>query len=1178
MSGFRIKKAFLLIGAFLSISSICFGQKQEIRFEKFPEELAIAKGIGAYEIFQDSKGYIWIGSFIGLIRYDGYEEKRFVHEPTDSLSISDSKISEILEDPKGYLWILTQNGLNRFDPKTEHFERIYHESKAESAYGKNYCLPLVIRDNYLWLWTERGVCKYDLEKEAFDHVHHTPNNQGKAVIDTIDYSFVAQNKDLYLTKEDGFYVYNTDNEDFDFKALQFKRRTKEGKLEGFYYFMENPDGQIWIGTDEALQLYHPKTKKLAIVNKRPEYHEPIRSQGHGLYLKDKNGLDWVGTANGLYVFNHQNESVINLKHDRNDLTSINNNVINTGLEDSDGNIWIATQGGVNIYNPNRKKFNSIPTDIESTPLFIREMFEIESGKLLLWENGQLNEIKYRAGKRNPFPYTPTDNLAQWNTGIVCYYQDTKGKIWMGMNGGDVFIYDPKTYFYEHLPLPNPTLQSQAKGHMIGDLMEDAYNNIWISTWGGGLFRYQPKTKVIKRFAHNPDNPNGLISNHVRILYVDQSDDLWVSTRAGLEKFDYDTETFTHYVHELDNPNSISENTAFSIYESPEGDFWVGTYGGGLNKMDREKGTFEHYTIKDGLSDNNVVAIYPTKDGSLWLHTLKGLNKFNLKTKEIQNFNDSDGLINKGHSAFAHFQSPYSGEVFIEGEKGIDYYHPDSIKLNPIPPKIIISNLKLNNETVKIAQTAAEKNSKTEFFLGSHISHTQQLSIPPNKKVITFGFTAIHFESPENNEYAYQLVGFDKGWQKVGTKREATYTNLDPGRYTFKVKAANADGIWNETPAEITLIILPPWWLTWWAKLGYALTGIGALLWFVWLNRQKVKKKEAELAKERAYSQKLAKINRANQRFVPQDVLKILGKKSIEELKLGDQVQTKMTILFSDIRAYTSLSETMSPADNFKFINGYLGRVGPIIEKHGGFISQYFGDGLMALFLDNAENATHAAIEIQKTLQQYNRHRNTKRRSAIQTGIGLNTGQLMLGIIGDKNRYESTVIADAVNTASRMEGLTKIFGAAIILSEKTLIDLIKMEDNKQTSSSQKSKFSQLTIGDIAKMSPPSNPPFFAYRYLGKVKVKGREKALKIYDLYEGEIPTIRQLKAKTRPVFEKGIQLYFNKKFGKAADCFKEVLRDYPKDKAAQYYLDKSVNFIVHGVTENWSGVEEMVMK
>jgi class 3 adenylate cyclase len=229
-------------------------------------------------------------------------------------------------------------------------------------------------------------------------------------------------------------------------------------------------------------------------------------------------------------------------------------------------------------------------------------------------------------------------------------------------------------------------------------------------------------------------------------------------------------------------------------------------------------------------------------------------------------------------------------------------------------------------------------------------------------------------------------------------------------------------------------------------------------------------------------------------------------------------------------------------------------MGPIIQAHGGFICQYFGDGIMALFKDNHDQAVKAAIEMQQALQSYNRKRFAHNRGPIDIGIGLNTGQLMLGVIGDEQRYDTSVISDAVNTASRMEGLTKIFGCKVIVSEKTLQELQFTEDERSD-----------TMGGN-------------YRFLGKVKVKGKDQVLKIYDFYDADTEEVRELKTNTKSLFEKALQLYYNREFGKAADVLKVIAEKFPGDVAANYYMDKCIKYIIDGVDKSWSGVEMMVSK
>jgi signal transduction histidine kinase/class 3 adenylate cyclase len=286
------------------------------------------------------------------------------------------------------------------------------------------------------------------------------------------------------------------------------------------------------------------------------------------------------------------------------------------------------------------------------------------------------------------------------------------------------------------------------------------------------------------------------------------------------------------------------------------------------------------------------------------------------------------------------------------------------------------------------------------------------------------------------------------------------------------------------------------------------------------------------------------INTAYGRFVPQEFLRSLGRESILDVKLGDQVHGEMTILFSDIRGYSALSESMSPEDNFNFLNGYLRRVGPLISKHNGFVNQYYGDGIMALYLGKASDAVSAAIDMHKEVAEYNRYRQKKGRPLINIGVGLHTGSLMLGIIGDEQRLNAGVVSDAVNTASRMEGLTKFYGAAIVISEDTLAGL-------------------------------ENPQAFNQRFLGKVQVKGKKNPVAVFEVTDGDREEIFELKKQTKREFEEGLKFYFAKEFTEAAVYFKKVLKVNPVDKTAQRYLERSAHFMVQGVPENWEGVEAM---
>ena len=282
-------------------------------------------------------------------------------------------------------------------------------------------------------------------------------------------------------------------------------------------------------------------------------------------------------------------------------------------------------------------------------------------------------------------------------------------------------------------------------------------------------------------------------------------------------------------------------------------------------------------------------------------------------------------------------------------------------------------------------------------------------------------------------------------------------------------------------------------------------------------------------------------------FVPNEFLHSLNRNRITEVLLGDHTEKEVTVLFLDIRGYTALSETMTPEENFRFVNAFHGRMGPVIQKHKGFVNQYLGDAIMAIFPTNPETALQAAIDMQKQLVKYNEERSLRGRQLIKMGIGLHTGQLIMGIIGDKNRLDAATIADTVYTASRIEGLTKYYGASILLTEDSLE---KME----------------------------NKADFHLRYLGQVLVKGKKNPIGIYECFDGDAPTLFTHKHNTTTEFKTGLNYYFNRDFPEASGSFSKVLKSNPEDKVAELFLNKAGRYIHEGVADDWEGVEEMTFK
>ncbi|MGD9042679.1 MAG: response regulator [Desulfobacterales bacterium] len=304
-----------------------------------------------------------------------------------------------------------------------------------------------------------------------------------------------------------------------------------------------------------------------------------------------------------------------------------------------------------------------------------------------------------------------------------------------------------------------------------------------------------------------------------------------------------------------------------------------------------------------------------------------------------------------------------------------------------------------------------------------------------------------------------------------------------------------------------------------------------------LLEERVKKRTAQLQE----------LNIAYQRFVPREFLNLLAKESILDVILGDQTAQQMTVMFSDIRGWTTLSEDMTAQESFNFINAFLNRVSPVINAHRGFIDNFQGDGMMALFPEAADDAVRAAIAMHAAVSEYNTDRKQKGFQPIGIGVGLHIGDLMLGIIGHEQRMQGTVVADAVNLASRLEGLTRVYGSSISISEPTLSQL-------------------------------KDPDRYKHRFVDKVQVKGKKDPVSVHEVFDGDPPAVIELKEQTKDDFEEGLCLYYDRKFSEASVKFNQVLEKHPDDRAARIYLKRSANYMVNGVPDDWTGVEILTQK
>lgn len=1152
---------------------ICFDPNTE-KFTNYyrGREKTSAHQFDSFELLkEDAKGRIWVRAFdferdSSRLEYLNPKSGTFTTVPVVVANNLNPDLfgSAIAEDIHGNIWLGDlQKGLFKYEEEKDTVAAYFPFILDTLEGGKTPTIKHLMIDNQqrMWVATTNGLHQIQLttgEGKAFSQSVGHSTFLSK---DTVAYTYQDQQDQIWVSSSKrGLYLFQENTKTFSKYTLGIEPLSITIDQKGLYGIIPiaERDNGIWFivshRTTPYYLFYHRQQNRFTIYDATFNNSDNQTNDRRVSYLVGEDNLLWIG--NSHRGFNRQNptlQRIDHFQHDPSTANSLSHNTILHLFEDSNGTIWIATWSGLSKFIPSTQSFERYELEGEGNKFFTQIM---EDSKQRLWVGSAQGLLFYDSENNRFVPYLE-DFITNTNSAsnVSPRAEDQNGHLWLTCWGRGIAVFDPDTKKLVR-EYTNENSDLSLEFTFPWQNISDSKGRVWAAT-SKALLKFDIETDTFISYLPNPDDPTALSNDEIQFVMEDTKGRIWIGTdEGGLNLYLDSIDGFRHW----QLPHSFSSIS--KGLEDSKGNLWFGTYsGGGLHKFDPEKEEFSIYGEAEGLLSNNIQEIVEDDLGYLWLPSERGLSRFDPLSESFQHFYETDGFQPDLYGWFLpNTLKTSTGEIWMGRTKGVHRFHPKEL-INPSssPPKVWITELQIGDRTYSQADGD---------LLEHHISVTESIQLNHAQNNLTLHFEALHYARSADNQYSYILENSDDKWSDPATNRSVRYTNLSPGTYTFKVKASNADGVWTEEEKTLQILIDPPWWQTWWAYALYVLVAYALIYWYIQRLRKKLDKERALNLQLTTTNQRLADLNIANSRFVPNDFLQLLDKQSILDLQLGDQIAAKMTILFADIRDYTGLSEQMTPEENFKFINAYLGRVGPIIKKHGGFISQYFGDGVMALFKDHHQGAVHASIEIQQTINRYNQTRLEKNKSPFRVGIGLNTGGLMLGVIGDKSRYDTSVISDAVNTASRMEGLTKIFGCMLIISETTKKELLgdSLEENLSFRKANKE-------ADSLKDSPS-----YAYRFLGKVKVKGKQQAINIYDFFDGDPATLRQLKLATKEHFEKALTYYFNKEFGKTSDLLKVVLDKFPQDQAAQYYFDKTLRFVTQGVDATWSGVEEMISK
>ena len=780
---------------------------QDVKFTRIGSEQGLSQA-SVNCILQDKKGYLWFGTQDGLNKYDGYGMVVYKHDASDTNSLSDNWIEYLYEDSKGIIWVGTHDGgLNAYNPMLKKFTHYQTELNNPNSISNEIkkCIHEDKNGTY-WIGTNYGLNSFDGKTNKFEKYFHEEGDTTLLSGFRVETIYEDKKGRLWIgTHDGGLNLFNPAQKTFHCyldesigKESQYYNRIKT--------ITEDESGILWITTDNGgLASFNPETKKYL---QRFTYDGNPNSKGildnriSSVCFDDKKVL-WIATkSEGIFCY-RKNENIFS--HFRNndyDFQSLSNDVVNCIYMDKQNNIWIGTEaGGINVYFPNAARFKHYHKDITNENEFqSNTIFSItEDREGLIWAGtlqGGITTINRATNTYKNFGNgTPTSLSRAKNNSVLSLFEDKDGLIWVGTWGGGINTYDKKTGKINCIMESDAvTCIAQGNGHLI-----------WIGVYGRGkgLFAYNKETQSMTNFTAD----DGLSSNDINCIYEDKNRNIWIGTAGGgLNKLNLSNSkekkcSVKIYKYEKGR-NSLSNNTVNCIYDDEKGNLWIGT-SNGFDKFDIKKETFTHFYEKDGLPNSNIWGILGDKKGNFWISTNKGIARFNpnIENKEgnaFKSFTTRDGLQGDEFNQGSYFQNKKTDEMFFGGLNGFNSFYPDDIAdNNHIPPVYITSFKKFGKETE----------------LDTSISDKKNLELSYKDNFISFDFVSLDYTFSAKNKYSFMMEGLDNDWSPPSPRKYVSYTNLPGGDYTFRIRASNSDGVWNEKGVELHIKVIPPWWKT-----------------------------------------------------------------------------------------------------------------------------------------------------------------------------------------------------------------------------------------------------------------------------------------------------------------------------------------------------------------------------
>lgn len=803
---------YILPLVFVLLSQMLYCQDTKIYFDNFTSDNGLSNSY-INKILQDRNGWIWIGTGMGINRFDGMKFKNYGISINDSIQKEDISVRNFYESKQGVLYACIEDfGLVKYNREKDLFDRLIINGKTVLT---NVSVKDVTedKDGNLWVASKQGIWKIDFKNQK-----------------TVSFANEEGNDNSLISN----YV----------RTLVFDNRSN-----------------LWIGTKGGLEKFDPRTKTFIHFAK---INSLLDDDILDICIDNKERI-WCGTSiNGVILLN--NDVISRFELDESNERSAK---VNTIFQDNEQNFWIGTRGGLFCYN---EKANTkqlfISNLLENNSLVHNSVMDVfQDVKGDIWV-GTRNGLSYMVKEKQNFVHykaLPNNNKYLNNSEIYCIWLDQSGNIWTGTENGGVNILDKEKGTFSYLTESNNKLNNNC----VKSINSTNDGKVLIGTFQGGLTIYDLKTHKTICYKHDNNEKNTISNNIVWDICIDKNKTIWLGTASGLDRFDPLTQTFIHYPQfddmtngvtwiGIDNDNdlwlgseiirvfrpgvgiiSTFKEKGRGLYTDSNGNNWVTTGDRGVVLYDKYKGALKVYDENAGLPCNLSYCILEDNKHNLWISTDNGLACFNPKTERFKNYYKADGLQGNQFNYGASFKSK-NGDLIFGGKNGFNIFNPNKIMENTYIPPVYVTDFKIFNQSVKIGP-----NKKS-------ITETDQIEIPYKYNVITFEFAALNYANSSKNKYKYILEGFDNTWTETAETRSATYTNLNPGTYSFRVIASNDNNLWNNEGTTKEIIVLPPFYKTkWFLGLMMGLVIILFSLVLIFIFRRWESKKTYEFEKREA---------------------------------------------------------------------------------------------------------------------------------------------------------------------------------------------------------------------------------------------------------------------------------------------------------------------------------------